>query len=259
MPINVIGQVFFGTHNADHLTPGFGSDSYVMTADNFVTDSIDGGSGNDTVDYSHQQDGVGVTVTLTDPASAGGASGGTVTADFPMQLYNPSTGKYMQFEHHQVVANLTSIENATGTSYDDVLIGNSQNNVLTGGGGHDILTGGAGSDTFKFNDQSDSPAVPLGSGIFNSLDQITDFSIGQDHIDLRGLADETAGHAPLSFTDHFTGAAGQVVAAFMSDGTSQHTGFLVAADLNGDHAADFEIFVHTTESHVHLGASDFLL
>jgi hypothetical protein len=164
-----------------------------------------------------------------------------------------------EFEHDQVVANLTSIENATGTNNDDVLIGNSANNVLTGGGGHDILTGGAGNDTFRFNDQSDSPAVPLGSGIFNSLDQITDFTPGQDYIDLRGLANETAGHAPLNFTDHFTGAAGQVVAAFMSDGTSQHTGFLVAADLNGDHAADFEIFVHTTESHVHLTASDFLL
>ncbi|MEH2568866.1 M10 family metallopeptidase C-terminal domain-containing protein [Bradyrhizobium sp. AZCC 2289] len=136
-----------------------------------------------------------------------------------------------------------------GTNNDDVLIGNLANYVLTGGGGHDILTGGAGNDTFRFNDQSDSPAGPLGAGIFNSLDQITDFTPGQDHIDLRGLANETAGHAPLNFTDHFTGAAGQVVAAFM----------VAATDLNGDHAADFEIFVHTTESHVHLTASDFLL
>jgi hypothetical protein len=128
-----------------------------------------------------------------------------------------------------------------GTNNDDVLIGNLANYVLTGGGGHDILTGGAGNDTVKFNDQSDSPAVPLGAGIFNSLDQITDFTIGQDHIDLRGLPNETAGHAPLNLTDHFTGAAGQVVAAFMSDGASQHTGFLAAADLYGDHAADFEM------------------
>jgi hypothetical protein len=45
----------------------------------------------------------------------------------------------------------------------------------------------------------------------------------------------------------------------MRDGTSQHTGFLFAAELNGDHATDFEIFLHTTVSHVHLGASDFLL
>jgi Ca2+-binding RTX toxin-like protein len=260
MSINVIGQVFSGTHGTDHLTPGFGDDLYLMTADNFVTDTIDGGRGSDTVDYSHQQDGIGVTITLTDPASAGGASGGTVVAEFPMQLFNPGNGKYIQFGHDQVVANLTNIENATGTSNDDVLIGNSGDNVLTGGGGHDILTGGAGNDTFRFNHQSDSPGVPLGTAIFTSLDQVTDFTPGQDHIDLRGLANETAGHVPLNFTDHFTaGAAGQVVAAFMSDGTSQHTGFLVAADLNGDQTADFEIFVHTTVSHVHLGASDFLL
>ena len=140
-----------------------------------------------------------------------------------------------------------------------MLIGNSGNNVLTGGGGVDILTGGAGNDTFKFIHQSDSPAVPLGTAILNSIDQITDFTPGQDHIDLHGLANETAGHVPLHFVNSFSGAAGEVAAAFMSDGTSEHTGFLVAADLNGDHNADFEVFVHTTVSHVHLAAPDFIL
>ena len=91
--------IFFGTNNTDHLTPGSGNDLYMMTADNFVTDTIDGGGGNDTVDYSSQKDGTGVTITLTDPATAGGASGGTVTAEFPMQIYNPATHQYMQFQH----------------------------------------------------------------------------------------------------------------------------------------------------------------
>jgi Ca2+-binding RTX toxin-like protein len=257
MTINVTGQVFYGTHAADNLGPGFGSDVYKMTADNYVTDTINGGSGSDTVDYSPSS--VGVTITLTDPTSLRGASGGTVEADFPTFMFDPITYRVIFFEHHQVVANLTSIENATGSDYNDVLIGNSGNNVLRGGGGHDLLTGGGGDDTFVFSHLSDSPAVPLGTGIFQDLDQIMDFTSGHDHIDFRGLANETAGHVPLDFVGNLSGAPGQVVAAFMSDGTSQHTGFLVAADLDGDQAPDFEIFVHMTESHVRLVESDFLL
>jgi Ca2+-binding RTX toxin-like protein len=257
MTINVTGQVFFGTQAADNFGPGFGNDVYKMTADNNVTDNINGGNGSDTVDYSASS--IGVTITLTDPTTAGGASGGTVETDFPTFLFDPINHKVNFFEHHQVVANLTSIENATGSDLNDTLIGNSGNNVLKGGGGHDILTGGGGDDTFVFSHMSDSPAVTIGAGFYNSLDYITDFTTGHDHIDLRGLANETTGHVPLDFVDHFTGAAGQVTVGFMSDQTAKGTGFLVAADLNGDQTPDFEIFVHMTESHVRPAESDFIL
>ena len=70
MAINVVGQVFFGTPAEDHLRPGFGDDLYIMTADNFVTDTIDGGGGRDTVNYSSSQ--IGVEITLTDPVAAKG-------------------------------------------------------------------------------------------------------------------------------------------------------------------------------------------
>jgi Ca2+-binding RTX toxin-like protein len=266
MTINVVGEVFTGTHFADNLGPGFGDDLYVMTADNFVTDTINGGHGSDTVDYSPSD--VGVTITLTDQTTAGGPTGGTVEADFAMKLFVPDfppsfpgpSGHYVDFTHHQLVANLTSIENATGSAHDDVLIGNSQNNILEGGGGRDILTGGGGDDTFVFRHASDSPAQPLGPNFLQSVDRITDFTPGHDHIDLRGLANETAGHAPLTFHDGgFTGVAGEITEAFTSNGTAEGTGFIVAADLNGDAHADFEIFVNVTASHTRLVQSDFVL
>jgi Ca2+-binding RTX toxin-like protein len=257
MTINVTGQLFTGTHTTDNFGPGFGDDVYRMTADDNVTDTINGGKGSDTVDYS--QSSIGVTITLTDPTTAGGASGGTVETDFPTFRWDPTHLKFNFFEHHQVVANLTNIENATGSDLNDTLIGNSGNNVLNGGGGHDVMTGGGGDDTFVFSHLSDSPAVPLGVAFYNSLDYITDFTAGHDHIDLRGLANETAGHVSLDFVDHFTGAAGQVTVGFMSDHSDKGTGFLVAADLNGDQTPDFEIFVHMTESHVRLTESDFIL
>ena len=171
------------------------------------------------------------------------------------------TGTPITFHHIQTVAELTNIENAIGSDFNDVLTGNSGNNILTGGGGRDVLTGGDGNDTFVFNHQSDSPAVPLAAGFIQSVDVIKDFTPGEDLIDFRGLANETPGHVPLHFTEgpSLDGEVGQVVAAFMSNGTPEGTGFLVAADFNGDQQLDFEIFVEMTAAHVRPHASDFLL
>jgi archaellum component FlaF (FlaF/FlaG flagellin family) len=65
----------------------------------------------------------------------------------------------------------------SGLGDRDTLIGNDGNDVLIGGAGGDTLTGGAGSDRFTFNDFSER------------TDRVTDFTIGADQIDLRGLFD----------------------------------------------------------------------
>ncbi|WP_462056048.1 M10 family metallopeptidase C-terminal domain-containing protein, partial [Vibrio cholerae] len=60
--------------------------------------------------------------------------------------------------------------------------GGSGNDILIGGLGDDILTGGSGDDLFKWVD----------GDLDNSKDRITDFTIGQDKIDLSDLfPDET--------------------------------------------------------------------
>jgi Ca2+-binding RTX toxin-like protein len=258
MPILPTGQVFYGTHTADNFGPGFGDDLYMMTADDFVTDTIDGGKGSDMVNYSRSD--VGVNITLTDAVSAGGPTGGSVMATFTQVIHTPGTGKDIAIEHHQLVANLSNIENATGSDFDDRLIGNSGNNVLKGGGGRDVMTGGDGDDTFVFSHASDSPAVAPGGNFFQSADLITDFSTGHDHIDLRGLAAETANHLPLHFGNlgNFAIDVGRVTFSFVGD-DGHGSEFLVAADLNGDRTADFQIVVHMTEQHTPLDTSDFIL
>ncbi|HUH88514.1 MAG TPA: peroxidase family protein [Pusillimonas sp.] len=66
-----------------------------------------------------------------------------------------------------------------GGAGDDILNGGSGNDILHGGLGDDILTGGAGDDIF----------------VFGGNDLITDFTVGQDRIDLRklGITLETFG------------------------------------------------------------------
>ncbi len=83
-------------------------------------DIINGGAGNDTVDYSWAAS--GITVTL-------GASGAQTT------VIGGDTDK------------ISLIENIIGTSKDDEITGNALVNVLKGGDGADKITGGAGADT----------------------------------------------------------------------------------------------------------------
>ena len=80
-------------------------------------DKYDGGSGLDTVSYSGSASGVGATL----------AGGFGWIGDADEDLY-------------------TSIENLTGSNFDDILYGDGGRNHLIGQGGNDLLSGGADVD-----------------------------------------------------------------------------------------------------------------
>ncbi|MFM6756814.1 MAG: M10 family metallopeptidase C-terminal domain-containing protein, partial [Dolichospermum sp.] len=65
-------------------------------------------------------------------------------------------------------------------------IGGAGNDSLTGGDGSDNLTGGAGNDIFRYTALTDSNAGTL-TGADLTFDTITDFTKGQDKIDVTGL------------------------------------------------------------------------
>ena len=70
-----------------------------------------------------------------------------------------------------------------GKAGDDTLAGEAGDDTLTGGGGDDTLTGGSGADIFVYKPYSgDADTVPDSGG----HDTITDFTDGEDLIDLRG-------------------------------------------------------------------------
>ena len=95
------------------------------------------------------------------------------------------------------IANGVVIENATGGSGNDVLLGNAAANVLTGNAGddflmgregNDVLKGGAGNDVLNGGAGKDELIGGAGADLFVfddlSKDKIRDFKSGVDQIDL---------------------------------------------------------------------------
>ncbi|MGF6227725.1 Ca2+-binding RTX toxin-like protein [Inquilinus ginsengisoli] len=121
----------------DTLTGGSGAG----TGATYGADALDGGDGNDTVDYNRESAFVAVTVNLATGASGGMAEGDT---------YN-------------------SIENVTGTQFDDTLTGDDGANVLIGTAGNDTIEGGAGDDTLIGGNGSGAGAT-YGADVLNGGD-----------------------------------------------------------------------------------------
>ncbi|WP_262272699.1 M10 family metallopeptidase C-terminal domain-containing protein [Microvirga yunnanensis] len=218
----------YGQSNDDILIGGSGGDF------------LSGGSGSDTASY------------ITAKAA--------VTADLQSPSGNRADAAGDTYE---------SIEHLTGSAFNDMLHGNGASNAirgedgkdsLFGRGGNDTLEGGSGSD--KLYGQSGKDLLIGGSGadvfVFQAMsdsrkstvDTITDFLRGSDHIDLRGIDANTkvAGNQAFSFIGKtaFHGKAGELRFA---DG-------IVSGDVNGDRSADFKIKVADLTA---LSKNDFYL
>ena len=196
-------QTRYGVH--DYNT---GNTTYALTDvvnDAFYQTIWDTG-GNDTISYAGALD---ARIDLTAATLDYSATGGGVVSF----LHNiPGTAASAEVKGGFTIAHGVVIENATGGSGNDVLIGNSAANTITGNngndtligrGGNDILRGGAGVDTVVGGDGLDVATLGAGNDIFvaeigatkmstkagtMSVDIITDFdSNGNDLIDLSGF------------------------------------------------------------------------
>jgi Ca2+-binding RTX toxin-like protein len=110
-----VGDIIRGNSGNNNLRGEGGNDTLIGGAG---ADVLNGGIGTDTVSYLGSNS--GVTVNL----ATGIGSGGDATGD-----------------------SFISIENATGSAFNDNLTGNNLNNILSGGSGNDNLNGGAGNDS----------------------------------------------------------------------------------------------------------------
>jgi Ca2+-binding RTX toxin-like protein len=124
---------FWGLGGDDTMFGGFGNDTFFASAG---SDTMIGGVGSDTVSYA------GITA-VADPYANNGVNA-SLTHGFGFEA---STGVYDYY---------SSIENITGSNYNDHIEGDGNANILRGLAGNDHITGGAGADTLDGGEGTDA-------------------------------------------------------------------------------------------------------
>jgi hypothetical protein len=182
---------------------------------------------------------------------------------------------------------LDIVENKTGTPGKDILVGTNNGETLSGLGGNDriiglggndrivgglgvdVMTGGPGNDVFVFNSIYDS--APGQSGLVNAnsygaaagqgkRDLITDFTHGQDKIDLSAMDSniKVAGNQAFAWrgTGNFTHSPGQLIERLYNPVGTAFDKTIIYGDVNGDMRADFQIELTGLKT---ITVSDFIL
>ena len=140
-------------------------------------------------------------------------------------------------------------DTVAGNIGNDVLRGSDGDDLLNGGLGRDFLTGGFGADVFQFSGLAHSGPDQV------SADVITDFTKGDDIIDLSRLdanANNAAPNDAFSFIGSaaFSNVAGQMHAIQVAGNT------FIEMDVNGDGVADSVIRLNGLYT---MNAGDFVL
>jgi Ca2+-binding RTX toxin-like protein len=177
----------------------------------------------------------------------------TVRADDPANGAGVDVAKSLSFGVSALIQGTPGTDRLVGGDKFDIIKGFAGNDFLTGGGGRDLLTGGKGADTFIFKTLSDSKPRGL-------RDVITDFSHGQDHIDLRVIDADTAKAGNQAFTfiawQGFNKTAGELRAVVTDRAGTELDKTVISGDVNGDGKADFQVELTGT---IRLDVGDFYL
>jgi Ca2+-binding RTX toxin-like protein len=131
-----------GDGYGDDILSGGGNADILLGRDG--KDTLDGGTGDDTLDGGLDGD------TLKGGVGSDTASYAHAAASVAVNLSNPSenTGEAWEDSYQ-------SIENITGSNFEDKLIGNTGNNILNGHGGADAMYGSFGNDTYFVDNAGD--------------------------------------------------------------------------------------------------------
>lgn len=191
----------------DEIDTGAGNDTITVISDS-QSDTIDGGAGTDTLSLANS---AGVIVDLTTgqaraTASAadyftgierviGGSGGDRITGDALANTFHGEAGNDVLIGgagDDRLFGGL-GINVLNGGDGNDRLMGSGGRDSMAGGNGNDVIhgsydtenmSGGAGADTFVWRDVEELFLINAGSP---SLDRITDFTPGQDRIDLSAI------------------------------------------------------------------------
>ncbi|MCQ4160504.1 hypothetical protein NON00_11245 [Roseomonas sp. GC11] len=169
----------YGNGGDDTLGGGDGNDWMEGGAGNDVlngqagADTMMGGAGNDT--YSVDDAG--------DAVSEAGGSGIDIVKSSISYTLGEGVERLVLLSGGLTGTGNELANMLTGSSGNDTLRGLAGNDVLQGGAGNDVLVGGAATDTLTGGAGADLFLLAKGDG----YDQITDFAVGQDKLQLSGF------------------------------------------------------------------------
>ena len=168
-------DVLDGGAGNDTMLGGAGNDTYVVDSGG---DTVTELAGEGTVDVAF--------VTISSWAASANLEGVYLIAS--ATLLGGSTGNDV------LVTNATLASTLSGNAGDDTLWGQAGNDSLNGGAGNDVLRGGAGNDVLNGGTGDDQLVGGAGADVFRydarswGYDQVFDFVIGEDRIDMAGSA-----------------------------------------------------------------------
>jgi len=259
-------DLLFGNAGDDILIGGDGNDSLWGGAG---ADTLDGGAGFDYAAYGDATSAVSIDLTADSSTWTGDAHGDTLISIDAFDLTTFNDVFHGADGDDKVVAR-GGDDQLFGAGGNDTLVGDEGNDLLVGGLGADVLQGDQGADIFKYTSVEDSSGA-LVNGVLQ-IDDITDFTQGEDKIDLSAIdANGTlAGDQAFTFldtpppsnvdVDHPAGTDDPApitdwtgLVWSVSDGNG-HTTIFVSTDADGD--AEMQIYMPQT---ITLHASDFVL
>jgi len=220
-------NLLYGGGASDTLVGGLGHDT------------LDGGVGLDTADYTDKTQSVSVTLNGASNATVyvGGVAEDTIlnierirggsAADI---LQGDANGNNLTGNAGaDLLSGADGADSLSGGTEADTLDGGAGADTLVGGSGADLITGGTGADIFRYGLASESSAT--------YTDRITDFTSGEDVLDLSGVDANTlvTGDQAFTIVSAFSHVAGQLVL------TASGADTILSGDVNGDGVADMLI------------------
>jgi len=259
-------DLLFGNAGNDVLFGGGGNDALWGGAG---ADRLDGGDGFDYAEYGDATGAVSIDLTADSSTWTGDAHGDTLISIEAFDLTSFNDVFHGADGDDKVVAR-GGDDQLFGGGGNDTLVGDEGNDILSGGLGADVLIGGQGADTFKYTAVEESSGAVV-NGV-QQIDDITDFTQGEDKIDLSAIdANGTlAGDQAFTFldapppsnvdVDHPAGSDDPVPITdwtglvWSEIDSSGHTTIFVSTDAD----ADPEMQIYTPQA-THFHASDFIL
>jgi serralysin len=241
----------FSTATGEMFVNGIGQGT---PGGNVVFRTLWDGDGTDTYDLSNYTTDLSIDLTPGNYSNFD-TSGNAQRAQLNFGIASDGAGGYLFGSQYQVWASghlynalqyegdaRSLIENATGGSGNDTIIGNDANNALVGNGGGDTLAGGLGNDTLTGGAGADTFRATAFSSTSAQNDTVTDFAVAADKVDVStfsGVANNGASsyevvvnHLLRTTGAGYTGAGNAMLLSVWNGQLQTFTLSGVAADLS---------------------------